>query len=162
MLSSSGQGQIPPSLSPLGDLLKALMFLSNLNGFNFSPSPPEQRFNSRKGPSSKTKVWKEKGSKWFSQFFSLSLSFSPFMFWHYLFVSLSCFWVSLVLCFVCLHVFVCLFLVFFFFFIKKIEKSEKYKNSVCYVYWYLCTLDGHWNKVSKLCISCSFDEHFYA
>ena len=24
----------------------------------------------------------------------------------------------------------------------KIEKSEKYKNGVCYVYWYLCTLDG--------------------
>ena len=26
---------------------------------------------------------------------------------------------------------------------KKFEKSEKYKNSVCCVYWYLCTLDGH-------------------
>ena len=63
MLSSGSQGQIPPSLGPLRDLLKALMFLSNLNGFNSSPSPPEQRFNSRKGSSSKTKVWKEKGSK---------------------------------------------------------------------------------------------------
>ncbi|KAL0012401.1 hypothetical protein SO802_007509 [Lithocarpus litseifolius] len=48
VLSSGGQGQIPPSLGPLGDLLKALMFLSNLNGFNSSPSPPKQRFNSRK------------------------------------------------------------------------------------------------------------------
>ena len=48
VLSSSGQDQIPLSLGPLGDLLKALMFLSNLNRFNSSPSPPEQRFNSRK------------------------------------------------------------------------------------------------------------------
>ena len=32
VLSSGGQGQIPPSLGPLEDLLKALMFLSNLNG----------------------------------------------------------------------------------------------------------------------------------
>ena len=63
VLSSGGQGQIPPSLGPLGDLLKALLFLSNLNSFNSSPSPLEQRFNSRKGFSSKTKVWKEKGSK---------------------------------------------------------------------------------------------------
>ena len=48
VLSSGGQGQIPPSLGPLGNLFKALMFLSNLNGFNSSPSPPKQRFNSRK------------------------------------------------------------------------------------------------------------------
>ena len=63
VLSSGGQGQIPPSLGPLEDLLKAFMFLSNLNGLNSSPSPPEQRFNSRKGSSSKTKVGKEKGLK---------------------------------------------------------------------------------------------------
>ena len=56
VLSSSGQGQISPSLGPLGDIFKALMFLSNLNSFNSSPSPLEQRFNSRKGSSSKTKV----------------------------------------------------------------------------------------------------------
>ena len=48
VLSSGGQGQISPSSGPLGDLLKALMFLSNLNSFNSSLSPPEQRFNSRK------------------------------------------------------------------------------------------------------------------
>ena len=58
VLAFGGQGQIPPSLGPLGDLLKALMFLLNMNGFNSSPLPPEQRFNSRKGYSSKTKVWK--------------------------------------------------------------------------------------------------------
>ena len=63
VLSFGGQGQIPPSLGFLRDLLKALMFLSNLNGFNSPPLPPEQRFSSRKGSSSKTKVWKEKGSK---------------------------------------------------------------------------------------------------
>ena len=63
VLSFSGQGQTSPSLGPLGDLLKALMFLSNLNGFDSSPSSPEQRFNSRKGSSSKNKVWKEKGTK---------------------------------------------------------------------------------------------------
>ena len=39
MLSSGNQNQFPSSFAPLGDLLKALMFLSNLNGFNSSPSP---------------------------------------------------------------------------------------------------------------------------
>ena len=39
---------------------KALMLLSNLNGFNSSLSPQDQRFAQKKGSS---KVWKEKGSK---------------------------------------------------------------------------------------------------
>ena len=47
--------------------------------------------------------------------------------------------------------------------IKKIEKSEKYKNSVYYVYIGTCvpwmTIEI---KFSKLCISCSLDEHLYA
>ena len=49
-----------------------------------------------------------------------------------------------------------------FFILKKIEKSETYKNSVCYVYigtyvpWMAIE-----TKFSKLCISCSLDEHFY-
>ena len=60
MLSSSDQGQISPSLGLFGDLLKALMFLSNLNGFNSSPSSQDQRFAQRKYLS---KVWKEKDSK---------------------------------------------------------------------------------------------------
>ena len=63
VLSSGGQDHTPPSLGPLRDLLKALMFLLNLNGFNFSPLPLEQRFTKKKGPSLKPKVWKEKGSK---------------------------------------------------------------------------------------------------
>ena len=60
MIASGSQNQLQSSLAPLGDLLKALMFLSNLNGFNSSPSPPVQGFNQRKGSS---KVWKKKDSK---------------------------------------------------------------------------------------------------
>ena len=60
MIASGNQNQLQSSLASLGDLLKALMFLSNLNGFNSSPSPPIHGFNQRKGFS---KVWKEKGSK---------------------------------------------------------------------------------------------------
>ena len=46
---------------------------------------------------------------------------------------------------------------------KKIEKLEKYKNSVCFVY-----IDTYvpWmaieTKFSKLCISSNLDEHLYA
>ena len=60
MLSSENQNQFPSSFTPLGDFLKTLIFLLNLNGFNSSPSPLDQRFTQRKGSS---KVWKEKGSK---------------------------------------------------------------------------------------------------
>ena len=60
IIASGNQNQLQSSLTPLGDLLKALMFLLNLNGFNSSPLPPIQRFNQRKGSS---KVWKEKDSK---------------------------------------------------------------------------------------------------
>ena len=60
MIAFGSQNQLQSFLAPLGDLLKALMFLSNLNGFNFSPSPPVQAFNQRKGSS---KVWKKKDSK---------------------------------------------------------------------------------------------------
>ena len=44
MLSFGNQNQFPSSFVPLGDLLKALMFLLNLNSFNSSPSPLDQRF----------------------------------------------------------------------------------------------------------------------
>ena len=60
MIASGSQNQLQSSLTPLGDLFKALMFLSNLNSFNSSPSPSVQRFNQRKGSS---KVWKKKDSK---------------------------------------------------------------------------------------------------
>ena len=60
MIASGSQNQLQSSFAPLGDLLKALMFLLNLNGFNSFPSPPVQEFNQRKGSS---KVWKKKDSK---------------------------------------------------------------------------------------------------
>ena len=60
MIVSGSQNQLQSSLTPFGDVLKALMFLSNLNGFNSSPLPPIQGFRQRKGSS---KVWKKKDSK---------------------------------------------------------------------------------------------------
>ena len=105
MISLGNQKQFPSSFTPLRDLLKALIFLSNLNSFNSSPSPPDQGFAKRKGSS---KVWKEKGSKWFSHFFSLSLS----CFEYALLVCFAfLFWVSLVLCFALLNMF--LFVIYF-------------------------------------------------
>ena len=46
---------------------------------------------------------------------------------------------------------------------KKIDKLEKFKNSVCYVYIGTCVpwMDTETN-FSKLCIFCSLDEHLYA
>ena len=49
MISSGNQNQFPSSFAHLGDLLKALMFLLNLNGFNSSPSPLNQGFAKQKG-----------------------------------------------------------------------------------------------------------------
>ena len=57
MILSGNQNQFSSSFAPHGDLLNALMFLSNLNDFNSSPSPLDQEFAKRKGSS---KVWKEK------------------------------------------------------------------------------------------------------
>ena len=61
MISSGNQNQFPSSLALLRDLLKAFMFLSNLNGFNTSPSSSDKEFAKRKCSSM---VWKEKGSKY--------------------------------------------------------------------------------------------------
>ena len=44
MIASGDQNQFLSSLAPFGELLKTLMFLSNLNSFNSSPSPPDQGF----------------------------------------------------------------------------------------------------------------------
>ena len=44
MISFGNQNQFLSSFAPLGDLLKALIFVSNLSGFNSSPSPPDQGF----------------------------------------------------------------------------------------------------------------------
>ena len=143
MIASGDQNQLPSSFTPLGDLHKALMFLSNLNGFNSSPSLPNQGFAKRKGSS---KVWKENGSKWFCHFFSLLFLF--------LFALLVCFdllfWDSLVLC-IALFLFNFFFVFFFFsvlvYFVFHIKKFKNTKQCVFCVHWYLCTLDGHWNRV---------------
>ena len=51
----------------------------------------------------------------------------------------------------------------FVFHIKKIEKSEKYKNSVCFVYIGTCVPPmAIKTKFSKLCISYNLDEHLHA
>ena len=143
MIASRSQNQFQSSLTPLGDLLKALIFFSNLNSFNSSPFPPVQGFNQRKGSS---KVWKKKDSKWF---YHLRLS-SCFCLLHYLCV-LVLFWVSLVLCFALFNMFLFIFSFYLFcFWYKNKNKNWKIrkiqKQCVC-VHWYLCTLDGHWNKV---------------
>ena len=135
MIASGDQNQLSSSFAPFRDLLKALMFLSNLDDFNSSPSPPDQGFAKWKGSS---KVWKEKGSKWFCHFFCLLFLF--------LFSLLVCFallfWVSLVLC-IALFFFTFVFVCFLFSFglscfsykNKNKNKNWKYKNSVC-----MCTL----------------------
>ena len=51
MIASGDQNQFPSSFTPLGDLLKTLMFLSNLNDFNSSLSSPDQGFATLKGSS---------------------------------------------------------------------------------------------------------------
>ena len=133
MISSGNQNQFPSSFAPLRYLLKALMFLSNLNGFNSSPSPPDHRFAQRKGSS---KVWKEKGSKWFNHFFSLPLFLLCI-------TCVFCFLVlsqsSFMLCFVFnMFMFVCCFhFCFSFFFINFFFlKNQENTKIVCV----MCTL----------------------
>ena len=76
MISLRNQNQFPSSFAPLGDLLKTLMYLSNLNGFKSLPSPSDPGFTKRKGS---FKVWKENGSKWFYHFFSFSSCFFSYV-----------------------------------------------------------------------------------
>ena len=61
--SFRNQNQLQLSLAPLRELLKAVMLLSNLNGFNSPSYPYEQRFMQKKGSPSKSPIWKEKDSK---------------------------------------------------------------------------------------------------
>ena len=159
MIASRNKNQFQSSLDLLRDLLKALMFFSNLNGFNSSPSLPIQGFTQRKGSS---KMWKKKGSKWFFTFFSLFL----FSFLHYLCVLLL-FWVSPVLCFALLNMFLSIYFQFcLFFFHKKNKKNwkiRKIQNNVCVVYIGTCV---PWMAIEtnfpKFCISCNLDKHLYA
>ena len=56
MVSFGNQSQFPSSLTPLGDLLKVLMFLSNLYGFNSFPSPSDQSFAHKKKRKGSSKI----------------------------------------------------------------------------------------------------------
>ena len=145
MIASRSQNQLQSSLAPFGDLLKTLIFLSNLNDFNYSPSLLVQGFNQRKDSS---RMWKENGSKWFYHF---SLSLFLFLCVHYLCVLFLSFESVWFLCFVLFNMFLFSYfsvLLCFVFYIKKNWKIGKIqKQCVFYVHWYLCTLDGHWNKV---------------
>ena len=164
MIASGDQNRLPSSFAPLGDLLKALMFLSNLNSFNSFPSPPDQGFSKWKGSS---KLWKEKGSKWFCHFFFLS----PFLFFCFCIICVFCVIVlsqsSFMHCFVLFNMFLFEFSVLFYFvFHIKIKiklKNWKIQKLCVYVYIGTCV---PWmaieTKFSKLCISCSLDEHLYA
>ena len=160
MIASGIQNQLQSSLAPLGNLFKALMFLSNLNGVNSSPFPPIQEFDQRKGSS---KVCKKKDSKWFYHF----LLCSCFCLLHYFYV-LFLFWVSLVLWFALFNMFLFIFsfCLFCFWYKNKNKNSKirkKYKNSVCFVYIGTCVpLMAIEIIFSKLYIICSFDEHLYA
>ena len=146
MITSGDQNQFPSSFAPLGDLLKTLIFLPNLNGFNSSPSLPDQGFAKWKGSS---KVWKEKGSKWFCHLFSLSLlcfCFALLVCFALFFESIK-FYALLCFCLTCFCLIIFQFC-FILFYIEKKFKNKKNSKTVCVcVHWYLCTLDGHWNKV---------------
>ena len=79
-------------------------------------------------------------------------------------LSQTSFYALLCLTYFCLFIFsFSLFCFLYKNFLKKFEKTEKYKNSVCYVYIGTCV---PWmaieTKFSKLCIVCSLDEHLYA
>ena len=81
---------------------------------------------------------------WNHAFMNLHISFQAFMLFVFLFGCL-------------------VFILFCFQNKNKKENSEKYKNSVCFVYIGTCvSWMGIETKFSKLCISCSLNEHLYA
>ena len=57
------QNQLQLFLAPLRELLKAVMLLSNFNGFNSPPYSFGQKFMQKKGSPSRSPVWKENDSK---------------------------------------------------------------------------------------------------
>ena len=133
MILSGNQNQFISSFTPLRDLLKALMFFSNLNDFNSSPSPLDQIFSQWKGSS---KVWKEKGSKWFSHFFSLPPSFGLCITCVVCILVFESVWFYDMLCLTCL-LSVCFQFCFILFFIKKNWKIKKIQKQ-CVFWIYEC------------------------
>ena len=145
MILSGNHNQFPSSFATPIDILKAFMFLSNLNDFNSSPLPSDQGFAKSKGSSNRCG---RKNALSDLVTFSLSLSFcyALLMCFAFLFSSQS----SFMLCFVltCFCFFVFSFTLFWFSLKKNWKKDQTIqKQCVFCVHWYLCTLDGHWNKV---------------
>ena len=132
MIASRDQNQLPSSFAPLANLLKASTFLSNLNGFNSSPSPLVQGFTQRKGSS---KVWKEKCSKWFYHFLSLPLLVFVCITCVFCFIILS--QSSFMLCFV-LFLFIFFSVLTYFVFHIKIKKNWKIQKQCVFVYTGTC------------------------
>ena len=63
VLSFRGQNQLQNSFAPIGEFLKAMMFLTNFNWFNPPSYSSHQRSQNRKDSSpSKSPVWMEKDS----------------------------------------------------------------------------------------------------
>ena len=77
IISLGNQNQFPSSFAPLGDPLKTLIFLLNLNSFNSSPSPPDQGFAKRKGSQNGKVLPRCERKKAPSDFVTFSLS--PFL-----------------------------------------------------------------------------------
>ena len=104
VLSFGGQNQLQNSFAPIGEFLKAMMFLTNFNWFN-PPYSSHQRSQNRKDSSpSKSPFWMEKDSfKWFHIYSCISCVFGwlylsqsslycPFNMFGCVFV---CFWLSI-------------------------------------------------------------------
>jgi len=85
MISSENQNQFPSFFAPLGDLLKALMFISNLNGLN--SLPPHRRIKGLLNVKVLPRYGRKKTPSDLVTFLSL-----PFLLLilHYLCVLLSC------------------------------------------------------------------------
>ena len=67
MIMSGDQNQFPSTFAPLGDLLKALMFLLNLNDFNSSPSLLDQRFAQQKWATTTWAIWNARNRAYFDK-----------------------------------------------------------------------------------------------
>ena len=156
----SKQLQVPSQGStPLfGELLKALSFLTQFqensnSSMSFSRHTRALAFSSSR-PKTRV-VWVRKESCFhafapflsclhaYASFFYAFMLFHMFFFWLFFSFALFCFIYKKNK--------------------KKIEKSKKYKNCICFVYIGTCV---PWmaikTKFSKFCISCSLDEHLYA
>ena len=118
-----------------------------LERFQFLPLIADLRVHS------KERFFQGMEGKWLQVILSL-FSFSLLVFVCALLVCFTFkFWVSLVLCFSLFNMFLFTFSFVYFVFDIKIKNQKNLKNQkntktmcVC-VHWYLCILDGYWNKI---------------